>query len=161
MSSALASTLVGQLKSTKEFFDRSTRVLEEKDSGFEPCPGMMTVAQQVAHVAQTVDWFREGMIKPEGFDMDFAAHMASVAKVTSLKEAREWYQRAHDAMVQQVSKMSDADLNAPLPPGPVMGGAPKHVVIGGIDDHTAHHRGALTVYARLLGKVPAMPYMDM
>ncbi len=27
--------------------------------------------------------------------------------------------------------------------------------------HTAHHRGALAVYARLLGKVPAMPYMDM
>lgn len=24
--------------------------------------------------------------------------------------------------------------------------------------HTAHHRGALTVYARALGKTPAMPY---
>jgi len=26
-------------------------------------------------------------------------------------------------------------------------------------EHTAHHRGALTVYSRVLGKVPAMPYM--
>jgi uncharacterized damage-inducible protein DinB len=25
-------------------------------------------------------------------------------------------------------------------------------------EHTAHHRGALTVYSRLLGKVPLMPY---
>jgi uncharacterized damage-inducible protein DinB len=25
-------------------------------------------------------------------------------------------------------------------------------------EHTAHHRGALTVYSRLLGKVPPMPY---
>jgi uncharacterized damage-inducible protein DinB len=161
MSSALASLLAGQLKMMKEFFDRSTRVLEETDSGFIPCPGMLTVAQQVAHVAQTVDWFREGMVRPEGFDVDFAAHMASVAKVTSLKEAREWHQRAHDAIMQQVAKMTDADLNAPLPPGPVMGGAPKLAVIGALDDHTAHHRGALTVYSRLLGKVPPMPYMDM
>jgi len=38
---------------------------------------------------------------------------------------------------------------------------PRLVVIGAISDHTAHHRGALTVYARLLGKEPKMPYMDM
>jgi uncharacterized damage-inducible protein DinB len=25
-------------------------------------------------------------------------------------------------------------------------------------EHTAHHRGALTVYSRKLGKVPPMPY---
>jgi hypothetical protein len=31
----------------------------------------------------------------------------------------------------------------------------------GSTDHTAHHRGALTVYSRLLGKVPKMPYADM
>jgi uncharacterized damage-inducible protein DinB len=29
-----------------------------------------------------------------------------------------------------------------------------------ITDHTAHHRGALTVYARTQGIVPPMPYMD-
>jgi len=31
-------------------------------------------------------------------------------------------------------------------------------VINAIVDHTAHHRGALSVYARLPGKVPMMPY---
>jgi uncharacterized damage-inducible protein DinB len=41
-----------------------------------------------------------------------------------------------------------------------MGGAPRLSVIGAISDHTAHHRGALTVYSRLLGKVPKLPYMD-
>ncbi|MFP6582212.1 MAG: DinB family protein [Candidatus Hydrogenedentota bacterium] len=41
----------------------------------------------------------------------------------------------------------------------IMGSVPKHVVLGGIVEHTAHHRGALTVYTRLAGKVPAMPYM--
>jgi uncharacterized damage-inducible protein DinB len=42
-----------------------------------------------------------------------------------------------------------------------MGGLPKKSIFGGITDHTAHHRGALTVYARLKGIVPPMPYMDM
>ena len=33
-------------------------------------------------------------------------------------------------------------------------------IFSGITDHTAHHRGALTVYARVQGIVPPMPYMD-
>ena len=33
-------------------------------------------------------------------------------------------------------------------------------IISTITDHTAHHRGALTVYARVSGLVPPMPYMD-
>ena len=48
----------------------------------------------------------------------------------------------------------------PLPPGPIMGGLPRLAVFGALTDHTAHHRGALSVYARLLGKVPPMPYME-
>jgi hypothetical protein len=31
-------------------------------------------------------------------------------------------------------------------------------VVSGIVDHTAHHRGSLAVYARLIGKEPLMPY---
>ncbi|MCF8432232.1 MAG: DinB family protein [Melioribacteraceae bacterium] len=34
-------------------------------------------------------------------------------------------------------------------------------VVGAIADHSAHHRGALAVYARLAGKVPKMPYGEM
>ena len=49
-----------QLLASKEFFERSTRVLDEADSGFGPQAEMMTVARQVAHTAQTLDWFIEG-----------------------------------------------------------------------------------------------------
>ena len=48
-----------------------------------------------------------------------------------------------------------------LPEGPIMGGLPRMAIFGAITDHTAHHRGALTVYARLQGVVPPMPYGDM
>src|SRR4029434_6082692 len=59
-----------QLLASQDFFVRSTRVLDEADSGFRPQEGMMTVAQQVAHTAQTLDWFIEGASRPEGFDLD-------------------------------------------------------------------------------------------
>ena len=55
---------------------------------------------------------------------------------------------------------SDDELMAPIT-GEIMTGAPKISVVGGIVDHTAHHRGALAVYARLLGKIPQMPYANM
>jgi uncharacterized damage-inducible protein DinB len=41
-----------------------------------------------------------------------------------------------------------------------MGGLPRCTILNALTDHTAHHRGALSVYARLLGLVPPMPYMD-
>ena len=36
---------------------------------FRPADGMMDVAQQVNHVARTIDWFREGGFGA-GFDLD-------------------------------------------------------------------------------------------
>jgi len=49
-----ARSLVQGIQVMKQFFDRSTRCLEEADSSFAPKPEMFTVAAQVAHVAQTV-----------------------------------------------------------------------------------------------------------
>ena len=62
MSPTPQNEFVKQLFASKDFFERSTRVLEEADSEFRPNPEMMTAAQQVAHTAQTLDWFVEGVI---------------------------------------------------------------------------------------------------
>ena len=153
--------LQGQLDAMKEFFDRSTRVLEEADSNFAPSEGMFTVAAQVAHTAQTIEWFMEGAFSPNGFDMDFETMDAEVRGTTSLTAARAWVEKAFSEAATIIEAHSDSDWDAPLPEGPIMGGQPRYVIFGAINDHTAHHRGALTVYSRLLGKVPAMPYMDM
>ena len=152
--------LLAELNANIEWFDRSTRSLTEEDSGFTPAEGVFTTAQQVAHVAQTIDWFVEGAFQPSGFDMNFPAHDAKVRVVTSLVDARAWVGRAVEAARQAIAANSDEEWGQPMPPGPVMGGAPRMAIFGAITDHTAHHRGALTVYARLLGKVPPMPYMD-
>ncbi|MGA3028984.1 MAG: DinB family protein [Bryobacteraceae bacterium] len=147
-----------QMLASKEFFERSTRVLDEADSGFRPREGMMTVAQQVAHAAQTLDWFIEGASRREGFDLDFEKQVRALAGVTSLGAARKMLETAYGNAIQFLRSCSPEDLARPLPPGPVMGGQPISEIVWSMVEHTAHHRGALTVYSRELGKVPPMPY---
>jgi uncharacterized damage-inducible protein DinB len=150
--------LAQQLFASQEFFNRSTRLLEEADSAFCPKDGMMTVAQQVAHAAQTLDWFVTGASRTEGFDLDFAAHGQIIAAVTSLAAARVWLATAYASAVEFLEASTPEKLAQLLPPGPVMGGQPVSDIVWAMVEHTAHHRGALTVYSRLLGKVPPMPY---
>jgi uncharacterized damage-inducible protein DinB len=146
-----------QLLTSKDYFERSTRVLEEADSEFRPQEGMMTVAQQVAHTARTLDWFIEGASRPEGFDLDFEKHAKALAGVTSLVAARQMLETAYANATHFIRSLGAEDLARPLP-GPVMRGQPVSDIVWGIIEHTAHHRGALTVYSRSLGRVPPMPY---
>ena len=150
--------LITQVTDSKEFLDRSTGVLTEEDSALTPVDGMMTAAQQLAHIAQTIDWFVDGAFG-ESFDMDFEVAAKEVATMTSLESARDWCNRAYANAIETIGAKSDEELAELTPEGPIMGSTPKSIVLAGIADHTAHHRGALTVYTRLAGKVPAMPYM--
>ena len=91
--------------------------------------------------------------------MDFEAHDRKVREVTSLADARAWLARSVENARAAIESKTAEEWAQPLPEGAVMGGQPRATVFGAITDHTAHHRGALTVYARLRGKVPPMPYM--
>jgi uncharacterized damage-inducible protein DinB len=158
---SLAQQALAELRSAHEFFNRSTRKLTEAQSTYAPAEGMMTAAQQVAHVAHTIEWFVEGAFRPEGFDQNWDKHAKVVAAHDSLERARAWFEQAIAIAREKVVSLSDAELLVPLPEGPIMGGVPRFAIFSAITDHTAHHRGALTVYARLNGIVPSMPYMDM
>lgn len=149
--------LIGHLAGAQRFFTTATACLQPEDAGFAPRPGMFTVAGQIAHVAQTIDWFIAGAFqRANGFDMDFAAHEAAARAVAGLPEARAWLERSFAAAATAL-RTHAARLPEPLPPG-ILGGLPRHAIVGAIMDHTAHHRGSLAVYARLLGREPAMPY---
>ncbi len=93
--------------------------------------------------------------------MGFGAGDAGIRKVGSLSAARGWLDRSFAAATEQLSSHSPAELAEPLPQGPIMGGVPRFAIVGAIQEHTAHHRGALTVYSRTQGYTPAMPYIDM
>jgi len=157
-STILPNDLAQQLVSSQDFFNRSTRVLEEADSTFSPKEGMMTVAQQVAHTAQTLDWFIQGASLPEGFDLDFETAGKETEACTSLEAARKYLDAAYARSIEFFRNQTPESLAKTLPPGPVMGGLPIVDISWAMIEHTAHHRGALTVYSRMLGKVPVMPY---
>lgn len=152
--------LLNELNASEEFFNRSTRNLTEEHAGHRPAKDMMTSAQQIAHVAQTIDWFLDGASNSKGFDMDFEGHMKKIAAIQTMAEARNWLKQSYQSARDWLSDASDADLNTLLPEG-IMGGQPRWIIIPSLVEHAAHHRGALTVYARTLGITPPMPYMEM
>jgi uncharacterized damage-inducible protein DinB len=149
--------LVPVIETAHRFFRTTVACFAAEDAAFAPKPDMFTVAQQIAHTAQTVDWFVAGAFaRADGFDCNFPAHEAQVRQVTSLAEALAWCDRSFAAAAAAVRANAER-LATPLPPG-IMGGMPRGCIAGALNDHTAHHRGSLSVYARLLGKVPPMPY---
>ena len=149
--------LVRELESTLRFFKTTLSIFESSDAGFSPDPELYTVAGHVAHAADSVDWFVEGAFG-DGWDMEFEAQVARAKAVTSLDEATAWLDRAFGHAISVVGAASEEALSEPIPDERIMQDAPRSAVVGAIADHTAHHRGALAVYARLIGKVPLMPY---
>ncbi len=150
--------LIASLEGSQTYFNRSTSELTEADSGFKPTEECMSAAAQVAHTAWSIDWFMDGALNDDGFNMDFESLEQDPMAVTSLKEARARLDEAYRRALNLLRTKSEDFWAASLPEGPVLGGLPKAAIIDGIVDHTAHHRGVLTVYARLLNKVPPMPY---
>lgn len=146
------------LTSQRTFFLTSISCFRPQDASFAPAPGVFTVANQIAHTAATVDWFMEGIFSPRGFDMDFAAHEVAARAISALEPAVGRFTASYDAAIARLAATPMAELQKPVAAGPILGGMPRLVVADCLADHTAHHRGALTVYARLLGLNPPMPY---
>ncbi len=148
---------LGEIAATRRFFDRTTSVFEEADSGFRATPETMTVASQVAHAAQVIDWFREGSLH-DRWDLDFEKQAAATDAVTSLTEARRWLGEAWERLRAEIAAMPEAKLCETIADNPIVPGRPRLYAVRAVVDHCGHHRGALAVYARLAGKVPPMPY---
>jgi len=152
--------IVIQLQNTRDFFNRSTRLLQEEHSAFVPKEGLYTVAGQVAHVAQTIDWFFNSAFGAD-WNTDWEGLDKEVRAVTSLAQARERFEQSIARATEVARGHRAEEWATPFPPNPIMGEIPRHAIVSAVLDHTAHHRGALTVYQRLLGITPPMPYMDM
>lgn len=146
-----------EIAATRRFFDRTTSVFDEADSLFRATPETMTVASQVAHAAQVIDWFREGSLH-DRWDLDFEKQAAATDAVTSLTEARRWLGEAWERLRAEVATLPEAKLLETMADNPIVPGRPRLYAVKAVVDHCGHHRGALAVYARLAGKVPPMPY---
>jgi uncharacterized damage-inducible protein DinB len=148
---------LGLIDFTRGAFERTTSVLEDKDGGFKATPESMTIVLQVAHVAQTIDWFREGGFN-DHWRMDFPEMFGEIVRIETLGQARQMLAAAWDRLRTVVAALTDEKLEEMLPDNPILPGHRRYHALEGLVDHCAHHRGSLAVYARLLGKVPPMPY---
>jgi len=151
--------LVQQLQMSKKYLDRASSALTEEDSNYKPTDDSMTTAQQMQHIAHTVDWFIDGAFG-EGFDMDFEGHITQLADMTSLTDARLNCANSYKRAMDTIGSKTAEEMLSPMPEGPIMGGAPKLAIVSGIIDHTAHHRGSLSIYSRNCGKIAPMPYSE-
>ena len=154
---------VWRLEGARRFLHRSTRCLTEEDSTFSPGPKCFTVAEQIQHMADAVDFLIRGAFIDKKYNLNFDADITNpdAHRVKSKKEALENFDKAITWAMQLVSKMSDAELSAPIPSTPLM--PPWYTlrdILLLVIDHTAHHRGALTTYSRMLGRSPNIPYYD-
>ena len=155
----LSHGLIANLQVTESFFLTTISPLGVADGAFRPSDELYTITGHLQHVADSITWFIDGAFRrPNGFSMDFEQKTLVSQAATDFTACKQMVIDAFSDARDIVSSKSDDELMEPLPEGPIMGGAPKLGVISGIVDHTAHHRGALTVYCRLLGKVPPMPY---
>ena len=151
--------LVKELQVTEDFLLTTLQPFSDADSKFRPHEDMFTVAAMLDHVALSVTWFVDGAFRrPDGFAMNFDEMDEISRRNNSFSAAKQAVIDAFADARTVISSKTEEELYAPLPEGPIMGGAPRLAIVSGIVDHTAHHRGALSVYLRLLGKVPPMPY---
>lgn len=150
--------LIGQLDATQKFFNTTLRCFDDGDGDFAPVPGLLPVKAHVAHVALTLDWFVEGAFG-SGWDMDFEEGDRQCRAVASLAEAKQMLDRAFANVKRTIEQASPEQLAERIRDERILGPAPRAAIIPAIVDHTAHHRGSLAVYARLVGRTPAMPYM--
>ena len=155
----LHAQLIEELNHTEKFFNTTIAPLAAADGAFRPAADMYTVTSHLHHVATSITWFIDGAFRrDDGFAMNFEDHIVESHQTSDFAAAKDMVRLAFADAREIIGQQSDEQLLAPLPAGPIMGGAPKLAVVSGIADHTAHHRGALSVYARLLGKVSPMPY---
>jgi uncharacterized damage-inducible protein DinB len=138
-------------------FSRSVACLGESDSTYAPMEGMYTVAQHVAHTADIVQWLCDGAFTDQGFDPELEERARRIRQVTSLGSARELFDAAYDRASRIAGATPDEELRScTVPPNEVVGEPPLLNVFRMMEDHTAHHRGALTVYSRLIGRTPGL-----
>lgn len=143
----------------RHYLNNILKDFTDEHSDFRPTEDMMTTAQQIKHIAQTTSWFMEGAFGA-GFDMDFEAYLEEMKKPVTLEEAQRKLYATYDNFVEKLETMSEEELLAPMQDNQIFGNAPKMVVVTANSEHTAHHRGVLSVYLRLLGITPTMVYTE-
>ncbi|QDE68256.1 MULTISPECIES: DinB family protein [Myxococcus] len=185
-SPATSHPFVQKLRKHREYFHRTLECFRDGDASFRLTQESMTAAGQVLHAAAAIEYFLSGLFgtfegwstmsqRQRGFvDMSWAQSANTSPQERndtpelqeagrSLKKAAELFDRSMDSASAMFGARTMEELTqAPLLPNPLF--PPWFTAAQVFElmlDHTAHHRGALSQYARGLGLEPKIPYFDM
>ncbi|MBC7982537.1 MAG: DinB family protein [Candidatus Obscuribacterales bacterium] len=177
-----------RLQRHKEFFHHTVDCFEEQDGPFKPRSNMLSVTGQIHHVTGGIELFLSGLVLSldrfngiqlvsrrapaaqwiglkEGFsNLAWTALSNKDADATTYPQSFENALRGFDETIDLAAdifgQLTPEELVLPLSENP-MGIKNPMYVLEMLIDHTAHHRGALAQYARLLGKEPNFPYFKL
>lgn len=142
---------------------------------------MLSVVGQIHHVTAAVELMLSGLHREFdrfagcehrsrraggtwlewGMDWALDANHDLESTDRSLAGALQAFDETMDLAYDAFSQLTTAEMLRPLAPNPMHLATPRAVLQSGILDHTAHHRGSLAQYARLLGRDPQIPYFEM
>ena len=145
------------VRQEREYLMKIVGAFESGQGKFRPAEGMITVAQQINHITFMIRWFVQGAFGT-GFDLNPDKSAAATREDLDLNEAIRRLNETYDDYIAFLETLTVAELDAHMPPNPILGEVPRISLLRAQADHTAHHRGVLTVYLRLLGVVPPVIY---
>jgi uncharacterized damage-inducible protein DinB len=145
------------IRQERHFLHNILNDFREEHSNFKPTEEMRTVGQQIEHIALSTNFFYESAFG-SGFKMSFPQYLEEMKKIIGLEKALKDLDEAYEEAISLVENKTHDEMEAPIPPNPMLGDFTCKSIIYRSQDHTAHHRGMLAVYLRLLGIKPTMVY---
>lgn len=113
---------------------------------FKPHETAMSFKEQVTHIGGSIAGLSKGFLL--GGDMDFDPQ----AKPQTKAEIKKFVEQCYDYGKKTISSLTDAQLNEEI--DSFAGKITRRQMVGMVDDHATHHRGAAVSYIRSNGIEP-------
>lgn len=113
---------------------------------YRPHPSAMSFKEQITHVAASIAGLSKGFMA--GGDMDFDPQ----AKPQTKAELKQFIEQCYAYGKKTFSALSEAQLSEEI--DSFAGKVTRRQMLGLIDDHATHHRGAAVSYIRANGIEP-------
>ena len=136
---------VKHLKTSRDFTLKVAGQMPDKDFEFKLTPPQMSFAEQIVHIAESLDYF----LAP------FTGQKPASAKPASLKKADviAFATKQFDSAIERASKLTAAQLAKTYTGGE--GTMTGLEMLMGMLDHNTHHRASAEMYLRAKGITPA------
>lgn len=137
---------IAKLSNHKAYITACIDLLNEADLTFKPVPDEQDSRSLLMHMADNAIWISESYLQGGKYGKRYDH------KDLSKEEVKSYIRGALDFAITSLERVNDGEMRTTVD----FFAGPKTVrqMVELIDDHFTHHKGALTVYLRLLGQKP-------